>query len=146
MKTITEQTHRQAVDAILKERERLCAVRNETFRGMTSEEIQGELLNRFGGTYLVQRDRNIKFTKSDINAVANSRFYRKTGIKYLLGLGIILLIVAMLVNTFSVVPLIAGYSICAVVAIGFVYFYQRGQSKMRKELWNELGREESDEL
>ena len=37
------------------------------------------------------------------------------------------------------------YTLCGFIALAFIYVYSRKQSKVRKELWRQLGRDEGRE-
>ena len=87
-----------------------------------------------------------KFSKSDINAVANSRFYKLMGLKLLLGLAVAILVVAAIVNYVEGFPMWVAWVLYAIEALTFVYIYSKGQAKIRRQLWHELGRNENDEV
>lgn len=87
---------------------------------------------------------SVKFDKHDINAVANGRFFRKSGQKLLMLMAIIILGLAMVVN-YTPVPTYLYYGAIAVVGIVFFYMYAKKQAIARKELWDQIngnGREE----
>ena len=146
MKVITEQAYQNIVDTILKEKEKQSDGMGQKFQGISSVALQDAVTHFIGDTWVVRRDPKVKFTKSDINAVANSRFYKATGIKLLLALAAAILVVAVLVNTFEGFPVGLAYGLFAAEAIAFVWQYSKRQSKVRKQLWHELGRDENDEV
>ena len=146
MKIITEQYYNNLVDAIIKEQEKQAEKLDQAFIGISQSELHNEIQKRIGEAWRLKRDKPVKFSKSDINSVANSRFYRKTGIKLLMILAIVILVNAIAVNNLHFFSVNVGYGIYAVAAILFVFIYSRQQGKVRKQLWREIGREESDEV
>lgn len=85
----------------------------------------------------------VTFEREDINAVANSRYFRKTGQRYLTILAIVILGLAMVFNySKGNFPFPAYIAACGVSAIIFLYKYAKGQRAVRKALWkmiNEKG-------
>jgi Ca2+/Na+ antiporter len=79
-----------------------------------------------------------KFEKDDINAVANSRFFRKSGQRYLMLLAIVIMGLAIVTNTLQLIPYPVYYGAIVVSAIVFVYFYAKRQREVRKELWKSI--------
>lgn len=145
MKIITEQHFSNLVDGVIREKEKLAEKQHEVFTGVSQDDLIDEVAVKVGGKFMVKRENPVRFSKDDINAVANNRFYRKTGLKILMGAIIILLALSMLVNYLQVIHPYVYYGLCGVTAIVFVYIYSSKQAKARKELWREIGREEIGE-
>jgi len=145
MKIINEQHLNTLVASIIAEKEKQAETIHQTFTGITQDDLFKEIEARLGGKWALKKEKPIKFSKDDINAVANSRFYRKTGIKLLMLVVIALLAFSILTNNFRILPINVYYGLCAGLAVGFVYLYSRKQSKARKELWKEIGREEIED-
>ncbi len=77
---------------------------------------------------------------SDIDAVANSRFFKKSGQRYLMLLAIVIMGLAILtigIPLLSIPPLITPpiyYILVAIAAVIFVYVYGKRQRQAKKEL------------
>lgn len=145
MKIITEIHFNNLVAGIIAEKQKIAEKQHEIFMGVSQDDLMDEVAVKVGGKFVVKREQPVKFSKSDINAVANNRFYRKTGLKLLMGAVIILLGLSMLTNNFQVINPYVYYGLCGITAIVFVYVYSSKQAKARKELWHEIGREEIEE-
>ncbi len=146
MKIITERQYSEIVESILKEKEKQKV--SPLFNGIGGEELQREITNRLGGEWKVTNEQPVKFTRVDINAVASARYFRKGGVTLLMGLVIILLLLAIGAKSLVIMtPLYYNlyYTFCGLIALGFLWLYSRKQAKIRKELWRQLGREESKE-
>lgn len=128
MKTVTQQNIEALVETIIKDR--------DNGNGVARDVVVSEIDKRLGTDWVIKKVQPVKFTKDDINAVANSRFYRKTGVKYLMLLAIVVLGLATLTRTFQWLPQVAYYALNALVAVVFVYFYSTKQRVVRKELWH----------
>lgn len=148
MKVITEKYHQDLVDSILKEKRKVAEKLGKPFRGITPDELQEAINVRVGGQWSLTNEEAVKFSRSDINAVASARYFRRGGITMIMGLVIMLLLLAIAVKSVVIMtPLYYNlyYTLCGVIAIGFLYIYSRKQSKVRKALWQQLGREEAEE-
>ena len=88
-------------------------------------------------------DDDVRFDKSDIAAVANSRFFRKSGLKMLVIFAAIMLAIVSITNYISAVPVFVGYGALAVCSLVFVYLYGKKQTEIRVKLWERI---ESDRL
>ena len=146
MKVITEQSYQSIVDTIIREEERLAEKASIPFSGISHIKLEGKVRERIGDDWTIRRDPKVKFSKSDINAVANSRFYKLMGLKLLLGLAVAILVVAAIVNYVEGFPMWVAWVLYAIEALTFVYIYSKGQAKIRRQLWHELGRNENDEV
>lgn len=151
MKIITEQYFNSIVEGIIKEKEKQADQAKQPFIGLSSDELWGEIGRQLevqpGEKWMVKRQ-PMKFTKQDINAVASGRFYRKTGVQLLMALVIILLAMSVAVRYIPDITSLGYniyYTLCGLVGLGFIYIYSRKQAKVRKELWRQLGREETKE-
>ena len=147
MKFITVQHYNSIVKGILKEKERQAEALHQEFSGLTSDELKKEVDNHIGDGWALKKEEAVKFSKSDINAVAGARFFRQTGRSLLMGLAIVVLGLAVAVKYMPIVMTELYYTIyyalIGLATIGFLYVYTRKQSKVRKELWRQIGREES---
>ena len=148
MKTITEQHLQDLVGSIIKEKKKVAEKLGKPFNGITQDELWDAVRVRVGEEWMVKNEESVKFSRSDINAVASARYFRKGGVTMIMGLVIVLLLLAVVVKSVVVMtPLYYNlyYALCGLMAIGFLYIYSRQQAKVRKELWQKLGREEAEE-
>ena len=148
MKVITEQYYHSVVIGILKEREKQIEKLGQPFDGLTADDLSREVENIIGGKWKIKREQSVKFSKADINAVAGARFFKETGQRILMVVAIIILGLSVVVRYIpSMTSLYYNiyYTIVGIVALVFIYVYSRKQSKVRKELWRKLGREEAEE-
>jgi len=135
MKTITPQQLEGILEVIISDKEKMAKSLKEHFVGVAQDDVLAEIRKRLGNEWVLKKEQPIKFTKEDINAVANSRFYRKTGIKLLMLLAISILGLAMLTTTLRLLSPYLYYGLTAVVALVFFYVYGKKQRKSRNELW-----------
>jgi hypothetical protein len=135
MKTITAQQLEGVIENIIHDKEEQAKLRKETFTGITENEVIDGIVKRLGVDWVLVKEPPLKLSKDDLNAVANSRFYRKTGGKLLMGLAIIVLGLAILTLTVPLIPPKIYYVVITLVAVGFVYMYSKKQREARKELW-----------
>lgn len=134
MKNITVQQLESVFEIILHDREELAKLKKESFTGVSQSEVLSEMKNRLGDNWILKKEPPVKFSKDDIAAVANSRFYRKTGMKLLMAWAIIILAFAIFTLTFRLLPLQVYYGLSGVVTVIFLYLYSKKQSRVRKEL------------
>lgn len=147
MKLITLEHYNSAVEAIVKEKERQAEKLGQAFEGIDAGELKRELDKHFGTDWGIKKEESVRFTKADINAVASARFFRKTGVTLLMSLLIVLVTLALAVKSLVVMtPLYYNlyYTACGVIAIGFIWVYSRKQAKVRKELWRQMGRDNTE--
>lgn len=148
MKVITEQYFNNLVISIVKQKEKLAEQQHVSFTGLTNDELWKEINNCLGNQWTVEKDRQVKFTKADINAVASARFYRKSGIQLLMGMSIIVLALAVIFKNIPNMTMVGYnifYTLIGAIVLCFLYIYSRKASKVRKELWRQIGRDESEE-
>lgn len=107
--------------------------------GITPDCLIERLSIRYGDAWLAKKQESFKFTNEDINAVANSRYYKKSGLKLLMGWGIIILALFQLMQWFPVIPYQYYYAAMCISIVVFMYMYAKGQRKNRKELWSLIG-------
>jgi len=93
---------------------------------------------------------NVVMDKADISAVANSRYFRKSGMKLLLIWAFMTLLVTM-AHSYVGLPDIAAYILLGIVAISFVYMFSKGQTEVREKLWhnieqNRINKQESQKV
>lgn len=146
MKLITERQYNELTISILKDREIEAEKNHKSFNGIDGNDLLREITARLDDSWKVINEQPMKFTRADINAVASARYFRKGGITLLMGLLIVLLLVAIGVKSLVIMtPLYYNmyYTFCGMVALGFIWIYSHKQSKIRKELWRQLGREET---
>lgn len=148
MKTITEQYLNTLSVNIIKESEKQAELLGNSFNGLTGDQLYQAIKGHLGGEFIVKPEQQVKFSRYDINAVANSRFYRKSGQQLLMGLAIVVLLLVMAIRYIPNMTALGyniSYTVCGAIALVFVFVYSRKQSRARKELWRQLGREEKDE-
>jgi len=148
VKVITEQYYQDLVSSIIKEKRKVAEKLGQPFLGVSQEELREAVKVRVGESCMITKEESVKFSRSDINAVASARYFRRGGISLIMGLVIVLLLLAIVVKSVVVMtPLYYNiyYALCGLIAIGFLYIYSRQQAKVRKELWQQLGREEAEE-
>lgn len=87
-----------------------------------------------------RQDDDIRFDKNDISAVANSRFFRRAGLKMLMIFAVIMLAIVSITNYVSIVPVFAGYGALSVCSLIFVYLYGKKQTEIRVKLWENIER------
>ena len=80
----------------------------------------------------------VRLDKDDINAVANSRFYRRVGARYLLGLAAVVVAITLLKNWWFGMPFPVAYGLYGISGLVFFMLYSRNQGKKRAELWKEI--------
>lgn len=135
MKTYTPQNIEVMIDGIIAEKEKQCG---SQFNGMPHNEVMNELYNKLGDDWCIKREQPIRFTKQDINAVANNRFYRRTGVKLLMLLIIVVLGLAVFTTTFKLIPIPIYYGLSGLAAAIIFYIYSKKQQKARKEFWDSI--------
>lgn len=148
MKIITERQYGEIVLNIIKERKKKVEKASQSFNGVNGDDLNEEVARYLGDEWMVTNEQPVKFTRGDINAVAGARYFRKGGITLVMGLLIIQLLLAITVKSLIIMtPLYFNlyYVLCGLIALGFIWVYSHKQSKIRKELWRQLGREESAE-
>lgn len=147
MKQITERHYSDLIETIIKDKQKQYEKVGQEFSGIDGDDLLEEVTKRLGGDWCITNERPVKFTKADINAVAGARYFRKGGVTLLMGLAIIILclsIVARFIGlALSPLSLTLYYTVCGIVTLAFLWFYSHGQAKIRRELWRQLGREES---
>jgi len=109
--------------------------------GVSQEELREAVKVRVGESCMITKEESVKFSRSDINAVASARYFRKGGVTLIMGLVIVVKSVVVMTPLYYNIY----YALCGLIAIGFLYIYSRQQAKVRKELWQKLGREEAEE-
>ena len=135
MKVIsTEQLSSLMESIILDKEQQAKVIPGQKFRGISSGDLFQQIREKLGTDWAVRKV-NIKLTKEDLNSVANSRFYRKTGLKLLMIVAIVMLGLATLTATFHFIPPVVYYVLCGLAAIAFVFVFSKKQSEARRELW-----------
>jgi putative flippase GtrA len=81
---------------------------------------------------------SITFDRNDIAAVANSRFFKKTGLKILMIWAVVMLGTVSITNLTGWLPIWLSYFILSASAIVFVYIYSKKQTEVRVRLWERL--------
>lgn len=134
MKEITPQQIENVIEHIIHDKEESNKVKKMPFVGVSQDELFNELGNRLGKGWVAKKELPVKFTKADISAVANNRFYRKTGIKMLMAWALIIMAFALATLTYHVIPLFLYYGISIVVTVIIILLYSRKQKVVREEL------------
>lgn len=135
MKYVTPSQLIETLENIAVEREKRAKSLKTKFDGVSPNELLAELNMHLGDDWAIKKDSPVRFTKEDINAVGNSRFYRKTGIKILLIWAIILMAILTAMSWFPNVHLYVYYGLLLATVLGFVWYYGKRQRESRKELW-----------
>ncbi len=134
MKSISVQQLEGVIEIILHDKEELSKLKKEQFNGVTQDDVLAEIKKRLGDNWILKREPPVKFSKDDIAAVANSRFYRKVGVKLLMAWAIVVLAFAILTLTLRILPLQVYYGLSIAVTVGFLYIFSRKQKIVRDEL------------
>lgn len=145
MKTITKRQYSDIVDDIIQDGKKRSAKTGKPFGGVVGDDLYRVVKQAVGDDFTVKEDESFKLSKADINAVANSRYYRSKGGFTLIVATFILVILLSIYQRATLMPPLIFFSLLAFVALGFIWIYSRGQSKIRKDVWAQLGREESEE-
>ena len=132
------------VEAALLEKERMAKRLKVPFEGLTANDLMAEIDKRVGTSdWRVNNGITPKLGTEDINAVANSRFYRKTGLKLLMAFGIVIMGLALITRTWNILPVYLYYGLNLGAAVIFVYVYGKKQRETRKELWQGIDGEDT---
>ena len=83
----------------------------------------------------------VKLGKRDISAIANSRYFSKTGMKLVIGMIAIMVLMYMLVTWVRGIPPFIFYIVMAVAVLALMYVYDRGQRKLFRKYWKRLEQE-----
>ncbi len=134
MKTITEGQLESVIENIMSDKEKQAEVTGIPFIGVSQDEVISEILKRIGSDWVVNKDEPFRLSREDAATIANSRFYRKSGIKLIMGLAIYVLTIAILTMTAKFINPYIYYILCGVGAVGFVYLYSKKQKDYRAEL------------
>lgn len=139
MKGVSSPQLEAVIENIMADKEKQAKVLGQPFIGVTSVEVLSELNKRMGSDWILRKEQPMKFTKEDINAVANSRFYRKTGLKLLMLLAIVILgLSSMSTWAPNLIPPYAYYGLYAGAAMLVFWQYAKKQRQVRKELWKSI--------
>ena len=134
MKVLTVPQLENEIEHIIHDEEELASKRNELFNGVSQEKIASELKRKLGENWVLKKEPPIKFTKEDIAAVANNRYFRKSGKMLLLAWAVIVMAFAIISFTFNLLPIGYYYILSGLVTMGFLYGYSKKQKRMREEL------------
>ena len=137
MKTaITRDYLENAIGDILEEKEKQADSAKLPFDGVRQADLVQELNQRIGtADWVIKKEQPFKFTKRDIDAIANSRFYRKSGMKILMLWAIAILVLLQAIVWFPFLPIYIYYAMLCVATVGFVGLYNKKQRESRRELW-----------
>lgn len=133
-KRITTQQFSDIIDHIMDDSHDVAKQHGTELVGITQGDMIEGIHKRLGDDWVLTRDPPVRFTKEDISAVANSRFYRKTGVKLMMAWAIVILAFAMVSLTFRLIPLSVYYGLSIAATIGFIFSYSKKQAKIREEL------------
>ena len=126
------------VDNITADKMEQAKLLGQPFNGVSSDELFEEIKERVGGDWVLKKEEPFKFTKDDINAVANSRFYRKVGLKILMLWAIVILVLIQAVYWLPSVPIYVYYALCLLATVGFLAWYTKKQRESRQSFWKEI--------
>ena len=146
MKIIAEQYYYALVDEILKEKQQHARNTNQSFVGVTNDELRSEVEKRLGSPWALEI-RKVTLSVSDVNALAGARFYKETGQRLLMVLTIIILGLAVVVRwipNMTALHYNIYYVLCGAIALAFIYSYSHKQAKIRKEFRWKYGVRETD--
>jgi len=135
MKYITPQQYERVCDSILEDAKKRAKELKQEFHGISSTELIDAVNHKIGEEWVMRKEESVKFTPDDINAVANSRFYKKTGLKILMLWVIIVLVISQLAAWFPTAPVAIYYAAYSIVTVISVYLYAKKQRDARRELW-----------
>ena len=134
MKAITISQLESALSHILHDKEEQAKVTRTMFIGVTAKDALAELERRMGNDWVLKKDSPVKLNKDDIAALANSRFYKKTGQKLMLAWALVIAILSMMTMTVRVLPLSLYYGIAIVITGVFLVIFTKKQRVVRKDL------------
>jgi MFS superfamily sulfate permease-like transporter len=80
----------------------------------------------------------IKLTKGNVNTIAFSEFFAKSGIKWVLGMVVVALLLQICRIFLASIPLIIAYVVFIGLFIWMVLIYTKKQNLYRKGLWQDL--------
>jgi hypothetical protein len=80
----------------------------------------------------------VKLSKRDINAIANSRYFSKVGMKLVIGMIAIMVVMYMLVTWVSAIPSYVFYIVMGLAVLALIMIYDRGQRALFKKYWKRL--------
>ena len=138
VKILTPNQIINTVEEIVTEREKRAKAVGDSFNGVSSEELLSELNMHLGEEWAIKKDSPMRLTKEDMNAVANSRFYRKSGIKILLIFALLFMIVLTLMSWFPSIHPYIYYGVLLAELLTFIWYYGKKQKRSRDELWGQI--------
>jgi uncharacterized membrane protein YuzA (DUF378 family) len=146
MKIIADKFFSVLVEDIISEKREYCDTNHLQFKGISSKELNDEIEKRLGKEWAID-DSTRHLLKSDVNAIANARFFRQTGQRMLMIMAIVVLGLAVVARFIPMTALYANiyYTIVGLVALGFIWIYSKKQAKVRKELRWKMGVRDTDE-
>ncbi len=144
MNTITAQNFADIIENIVADGEKLAELQRQPFVGVNNNEVLAELSQRLGNSWIITKTPPVNFSKDDIDAVANHRFYKRSGQKLLMLWALIILALLQLVVWLPIINNYTYYGISFIVTLWFVAYYSRKQNKVRNELRKEIGIEVSE--
>lgn len=145
MRSITLLQLEWLMEEVLSSQERLAQKRKEVFRGVPFDVLLKEINDRMGGNEWMVKNKPPSLTKEDFTAVSNTRFFKKTGVKLLMLLGMVFLGGAIIVQNFPIVHPYIYYTVVAIASVVFVYLYGKKQAMARRELWKGIEGDNSKE-
>lgn len=134
MKAITASQLETTIGHILHDKESQAKVTQSMFIGVTAKEVSAEIEKRLGTDWILKKDSPVKLNKDDIAALANSRFFKKTGQKLMMGWALVVVILAMFTMTIKVIPLPVYYGSAILITGAFLVVFSQKQRAVRKEL------------
>lgn len=138
MKTITESELENTIAHIIYDSKERAKLRKEPFVGLIWNEVLVELQRKLGDDWALIEDRPVQLTKDDFSAVANSRFFRKTGGRLLIWLAAMILGLAVLTLTIPLIPPNVYYVVISIITISFFWYYSKKQREARRNLGAEF--------
>ena len=138
MKTVTKQHISALVDDILEAKKKEARAGGVSFVGIPRSVVYAELDRRLGADWVATENDVLRITKDDVNAMANARFFRKVGMRLVMGFIIIVLGLYALNVRVQFVPDMVYYSLEAAAVVAFMFVFAKKQRESRKELRNEF--------
>lgn len=138
MKSLTPQQIGNTVEDIISEKEQLARLKRSDFIGISKDDLMLEIERKLGVDWVVKKEEPFRVNKQDMSAIANNRFFRKTGMRMLMLLAIVILGLATLTSTLRVISPFIYYGLEGIVAVGFLYFYAKKQRDFRIALCKQM--------
>ncbi|MDD5353533.1 MAG: hypothetical protein PHS93_10260, partial [Candidatus Omnitrophica bacterium] len=125
MRTISLSHFEDIISEIVKEREETSKIKREVFTGVSKEELLKALKTKLGDDFTVKKIPP-KITEEDFKTIANGRYLKHGGIKYLGGWMISVLAILYISGWYPVIQPY-HYIVLGLITIGFMFLYRKKQ-------------------